>query len=116
MSGHVLEEANFWLDLEEDSVYVWPEVSGIVGSESVTGDRKRLAGVPSRDDIHSSTVEIAREGRDIVPDRSAIQALVFHPCHENGRCEGFPLTVTHGCVTVSEGELESKLESSNPGT
>jgi hypothetical protein len=69
-----------------------------------------------RDDIHKSTPRAAIEGRDIVPDRSRIQGLVRHPRHEDGRCVGVPLDVTHSSVSPSQGLPESELQAPDPGT
>jgi len=53
-------------------------------------------------------VEITRE------DRGRIQGLVFHPCHEDGRCEAVPLTETHQTCS-GDGELNAALEPADPG-
>ena len=65
--------------------------------------------------MNFSTPRFAVEGLEIVGDRSAIQRLAFHPRHDNGRSESVPLNETHGSVSVSEGEGESKLKPSDSG-
>ena len=114
--AHVLEENKSGPDLSHDSGHIGPQVPRIVFTAALTRDRKWLAGVASSDDIHLSAPRAAIEGLEIVPYRSAIQGLVFHPRHESGRGEGFPLNVANGSVILSECDGNSEVESSNPGT
>ena len=67
-----------------------------------------LARVTRSDEIHDSTPRAAVEGREIVPDRSAIQGLVFHPRHEICRRVCFPLDVTDSS-NVGHDESQSEL-------
>lgn len=60
------------------------------------GPGEVLAGCPARDDIHLAAPRAAVEGGEVIPDRSAIQGLGFHPGHEDGRSEGFPFDVADG--------------------
>ena len=113
---HVLEEDQRRRGLLDDSPDVRPEVARVGFAPSVSGDAERLARVAGRDEIHSAAPRAAVEGREIVPDRRLIQGRVFHPGHEDGRGEGFPLDVAHTAVAVSEGESESKLEPADSGT
>ena len=113
---HVLEEDQRRRGLFDDPSDVRPEVARVVGTTSVPGDAERLAGVAGRDEIHASAPRAAVEGREIVPYNRAIQGRVFHPGHEDGRGEGFPLDVAHTAVTVSESEAESKFEPADSGT
>jgi hypothetical protein len=113
--SHVLQEDVPRSHLANDPGDVWPEPALIPGSSSGSGGTDRLAWETGRDEIHSAAPRSAIEGLEIVPDRSPIQGLVFHPRHEQGRCVGFPLDVTHNSVAVSEGELESKLQPSGSG-
>jgi len=46
------------------------------------------------------------------PDRSAIQGRFFHPRHEDGRCVGVPLDVTHGAKSAG---TESEVDASDSG-
>ena len=112
----VLEEDQRRGDLVDDPSDVRPEVARVGFSGAVAGDGERLARVARRDEIHDSAPRAAVEGREIVPDRRAIQGRVFHPGHEDGRGEGFPLDVAHTAVAVSESELEPELESADSGT
>jgi hypothetical protein len=81
----------------------------------LTGDGERLARESRSDEIHASTPRCAVEGVEIVPDRSRIQPLFLHPCHENGRCVAVPFNTSHGSYAgVSEDELESQLKPSVP--
>lgn len=73
------------------------------------GDRQVLARETRHDDIHRAAKRPAVEGREIVPDKSRIQGLAFHPCHESGRCVGFPLNEAHSSILESE-IVESRLD------
>lgn len=66
------------------------------------------------DDIHEAAPRSAVEGGNVVPDRRAIQGRVFHPCHERGRCVGFPLDVTHSSISWG-GDMESEVKTSGSG-
>jgi len=83
-----------------------PEPAVIINTAPFAGGAERLAGESGSDEIHFITPRCAIEGREIVPYRSAIQPLFFHPRHESGRCVGVPLNVTHGSGNVGEGEGE----------
>lgn len=111
----VLEESPARPDLYEDAADVRPEVTLVGGAEPLTGSAEWLARVARSDDIHAAAPLSASEGLEIVPDRSAIQGLVFHPCHESGRCVGFPLDVTHSAIS-GLGDVDAKLEPASPGT
>jgi hypothetical protein len=115
MAGDVLKENKSRFTLSDDPCDMGPEVTRIFNSGATTSDGKRLARVSRRDDIHDSTPRMAVEGCEIVPHRRSIQGLVFHPRHESGRAEGFPLNVTNSTVSI-EGDVEAKVESANPGT
>jgi hypothetical protein len=111
----VLEERQRRRDFFEDACDVRPEPSFVGEPEPLTGIGPRLAGEPASDEVHLAAPWVAVEGREIVPDRSLIHARLFHPRHESGRSEGFPLDVTHNSVGVAEGESESELQSSDAG-
>jgi len=115
MAGDVFKENKSRFALSDDPGDMGPEVTGVSNSGATTSDGEWLARVSRRDDIHDSTPRMAVEGCDIVPQRSRIQGLVFHPRHERGRAEGFPLNVTNSSISV-EGDMESEVESSNPST
>ncbi len=112
----VLQEDEARSHLTNDPSDIGPEPAVVVGSLALAGDGERLTWKSRRDEIHDSTPRRAIEGCEIVPDRRLIQGRVFHPRHESGRCEGFPLNVTCGSIPVSESEADPKLETSNPGT
>ncbi len=115
MSVDVLAEDERGFDFSNESGKFRPEVARITRSETLPCCAEWLARVAARYEIHNATPWPAIEGLEIVPDRRPIQGLVFHPRHESGRCEGFPLNVSHGSVGVPEGKLESKFKSSSPG-
>lgn len=99
MSLDVLEEAPFGPDLADDAPDVRPQVPGIVRPTPTTGEGEGLAWIAARDEMNLSTPRAAVEGGNIVPDRRAIQRLVFHPRHESGRCENLPLDVTDSAIS-----------------
>jgi len=102
-------------NLANDSSELGPEVALVFGAEPLACSGKGLTRISASDEIHLSAQPAAIKGRGVVPDRRAIQGLVFHPRHESGRCEGFPLNVAHGAYS-GVGKLESEVEPSNPGT
>jgi hypothetical protein len=115
-SGDVLDEDKSRVNCADDTYDLGPEPAVVVRPPPGPGRTGRLAGETGRDEIHAAAPRAAVEGREIVPDRSAIQGLVFHPRHEAGRGEGFPLDIAHSSVGVSESEVESEFQSSDPGT
>jgi hypothetical protein len=108
-SGHVLQEDESRSHITDDSGNGRPKPPVVFDSSSGTGSGERLTRKARSDDVHTSTPCCAIEGLDIVPQRSAIQDLFFHPRHENGCCVGIPLTTTHGSY-VETGKSKSKFE------
>lgn len=98
MTFDVFEEAPFGIELLGDPPDVGPEMARIVLAFTPSGEAERLAGISRSEDMNLSTPRRAVEGGNVIPDRSLIQGLVFHPCHESGRREGFPLDVTNSSV------------------
>jgi hypothetical protein len=111
----VLEEDDGGFDFPDDADEVRPESALVVVPSLIPGHGVGLTGEPRSDEIHDATPRSAIEGREIVPDRRAIQGLVFHPRHENGRGESVPLAKAHGSI-AHVGELEPEVDSSDPGT
>jgi len=105
---HVLQEDALGFHLANDPGDVEPQAGAgaLPKPLALPGDRDVLAGESRSDEIHSSTPRCAIEGCEIVPDRRAIQGLVFHPRHENGRAEGVPLDVGHNTISDSSGDSE----------
>jgi hypothetical protein len=116
VSCDVLEETDSRLYLSHNTEYVGPQVARIAFTKSLSSEGKRLARVATSDDIHEAAPRSAIEGLEIVPDRRAIQGRVLHPRHESGRGVGVPLDVTNSSVGASEGEVQSEVDSGNPGT
>jgi hypothetical protein len=114
--GDVLEEDEGGVDLSDDPGDVGPQPPVVAGPAALSCDRPRLTREARSDDIHDSTPRLACEGKHVVPDRSEIQGLVFHPRHEDGRCIGFPLDVHHGAIGLSESEPEPQIEPTDPRT
>jgi hypothetical protein len=113
-SGDVLEEDERGPGVIDDSGDVRPDPPIVGNALALSCDRPRLARESRSDDIHDATPRSAWEGDKVIPDRREIQGLVFHPRHENGRREGFPLNVTNGSVSLSHCELEPEVEPTNP--
>lgn len=76
--------------------------SGAIEAGALASDGDVLAWASPNDAIHAATPRAAVEGCDVVPNRRAAQGLFFHPCHEAGRCVGFPLNVTHSSGASGE--------------
>lgn len=98
MPFDVFEEAPFGVEFLGDPPDVRPEMAGIILALAPSGEAEGLAGISGSEDMNLSTPGRAIEGGNVIPDRSLIQGLVFHPCHESGRREGFPLDVTNSSV------------------
>jgi len=111
MAGDIFENNEPWTNFVDDSLNIGPEMSRVIGSSALPGDGEWLAWVTGRDEIHSTAPRSAIEGFEIVPDRSRIQGLLFHPRHTDGRGERVPLDHAHG--SRSEDHLASKVESSD---
>ena len=109
----ILQEDEAGSYLAKDPSNVRPKVPLVGLASPLARDGEGLAGVAGRDEIHSAAPRSAIEGREIVPDRSRIQGLVFHPGHEDARREGVPLDETNG--PRSAGQLGSEVEASDPG-
>lgn len=114
MPADVLKETKAGFDLAHDAGDVGPKVSWVFVSELASGDGKRLARIAAMNDIHRAAPSVAVEAGKVVPDRCAIQGLVFHPRHERGRCIGFPLNVTHSSIS-GVGKVESEIEAASSG-
>ena len=114
MPFDVFEEAPLGIKVSDDSPDVRPEVAGIVLALAPAGEAEGLAGISGSEDMNLSTPRRAVEGGNVIPDRSLIQGLVFHPCHESGRREGFPLDVTNSSI-VWFCDVEAEFEAADAG-
>ena len=103
----VLEESQAGSRLGEDASDLGPQMSLVGISESFACLAERLAGVSACDEIHASTPRTSVEGSEVRPDRSAIQGLVFHPGHEDGRGEGVPLDVANASRILGQAEVDA---------
>jgi hypothetical protein len=112
---HVFDCDEARSDLFNNPSAMRPKVSWIVCSTTASGVTERLARIARCDAIHDSAPRSAVEGCDIVPNRSRIQGLLFHLCHDSGRGVAFPLDVTNGSVVVAE-KVEGELEPADAGT
>jgi hypothetical protein len=70
MSADILEEAEVWFNLTDDSFDIWPQMSWIFISELLPSNTERLAWVSSSDAIHFATPRFAVEGLNIRPHRA----------------------------------------------
>jgi hypothetical protein len=114
MIGDIFEENDRGIAFPDDARDMGPEMARISFAETPPGNREWLARVARSEDIHESAPWSAVEGVKVVPDRCRIQGLVFHPRHESGCCEGFPLDVTHSPVSGT-GDVESEVEPASAG-
>lgn len=111
VSCDILKENEGRVGLFDDSRDVRPQVALVLDAESLARDRERLAGVACSDEIHSAAPRSSVERSKVRPDRSAIHRRVFHPGHENGRSEGFPLDVANTPRPSGQPEVDA----SDPG-
>ena len=109
MSTDIFEETNGRFNLTNDAGDVRPEVARVFIAKLAACNRERLAWIAAMDDIHHAAPRFASEGFNIVPDRRAIQGLVFHPRHERGCGVAFPLNVTNSSI-VWQREVEAEVE------
>lgn len=109
MIGDIFEEDDRGIAFPDDAGNVRPEMAWIGLTEAAAGNRERLARVARSEDIHEAAPWSAVESCKVVPDRRRIQGFVFHPRHESGCCEGFPLDVTHSAISGT-GDVEAKVE------
>ena len=109
-SGDVLKEHKGRPRLADNAGDVAPEPARAVLRGSLPCGADFLTGEPSSDEIHRATPRSAIEGRDIVPNRGAVQGRVFHPRHEEGRAVAFPLNVANSAGSV-DCEADSEIES-----
>jgi hypothetical protein len=89
-------------------------MAGIFRAFALARDAERLARISACEDIHRSTPRAAIEGGNVVPQRSFIQGLVFHPRHESGRSITFPLDVTDSAIPGT-GDGEAEVDPSGTG-
>ena len=109
MMGDILKEDEGRLDLTDDPGDMRPEVAWILGATPFACDRERLARIARTDQIHRAAPRSAVEAGNVVPYRRAIQGRVFHPRHESGCSEGFPLDIAHSSIS-GECDGESEVE------
>jgi hypothetical protein len=114
MMGDIFEEDEGWHALNDDPGDMRPEVARILGAEPFACDGERLARISRSDDVHRAAPRAAIEGSNVVPDRRAIQGRVFHPRHESGCGEGFPLDMAHSSIS-GHGDGEPEVEPAGAG-
>jgi hypothetical protein len=114
VSFDVFEEDSTWSNSSNCSAQKRPEVSWVIGSESLTGGTERLARVPARDDVHQSVKLFRWERFNVRPDRCLIQFSRFHLCDQVRDCEGFDLHISD-CSATRENSSESEINASVPG-
>ena len=114
MIGDIFEENDRGIAFPDDARNVRPEMARISFAETPSSNREWLTRVARSEDIHEAAPRAAVEGGNVVPDRCRIQGLAFHPRHESGCCEGFPLDVTHSPVSGT-GDVEAEVEPASAG-
>ena len=109
--GDVLQQDESRSHVTDDPCDVRPEPPIIVNSTLLPGRAERLAGEAGSDEIHSATPRATVEGGEVIPHKSLIQPRLAHPLHEDGRCVGVPLNVSHGSYPCHgpQGKLESSV-------
>jgi hypothetical protein len=114
MMGDILKKDEGRLALADDAGDMGPEVARVVRAPALARDGERLARIARSDDVHRAAPRAAVEGANVVPDNRLIQGRVFHPRHEDGRGEGFPLDVTHSTIS-GDGDGEPEVEPAGAG-
>jgi hypothetical protein len=115
MMCDILKEDEGRFDLTDDAGDMWPEMAWVICAKPFACDRKWLAWISCTEDIHSAAPRSAVEGSNVVPDNSLIQGRVFHPRHESGCGEGFPLDIAHSSIS-GDGDGEPQVETACAGT
>jgi hypothetical protein len=114
MMGDILKEDEGRLDLSDDAGDMGPEVARVFSAETLARDGERLARIARSDDVHRAAPWSAVKGSNVVPDNSLIQGRVFHPRHESGCSEGFPLDIAHSSIS-GDGDGEPEVETACSG-
>jgi hypothetical protein len=114
MSADIFEETERRLDFVDNPADMGPEMAWVFVTKLTASNTERLARIAAMDDIHHTAPRLAVKGGNVIPDRRAIQGLVFHPRHESGRGEAVPLDITHSSVVI-DGKMESEIKSSGSG-
>lgn len=114
MMGDILEEDEGRFDFADDAGDMRPEVARIVLAPALARHTERLARISRSDDVHRAAPRAAVETGNVVPDRRCIQGRVFHPRHESGRSEGFPLDMAHSSISGA-GDGEPEIDASDAG-
>jgi hypothetical protein len=111
VSFDVLEEADSGAQNANSICDGRPEVSLVFGSKSFACCAEWLAGVATREDVHSVRKLCPREGSQISPDWSRIKLPIFHAREKefDGGC--FPLTVSD-CAQVADNSRKPKVDAS----
>lgn len=99
MSFDVFEEAPFGVEFSDNATDMGPEMARIFLASTPAGKAEWLAGISASEDMNLAAPRAAVEGGNVTPERRFIQGLVFHPCHESGRREGFPFDVTNSAIS-----------------
>ena len=115
MSFDVLKEADPWLENPNSPCDVWPEMSRVVRSLSLSCRAKGLARISASEDVHASAKRFPREGFKIRPDRSCDQESRFHFCDQVRASEGFDLRKSD-CAQIWDCSAKSEINASVSGT
>ena len=71
------------MDFSDDSECVRPEVSVIVFSSLLSGERVRLTWKSCRNDVNQSSIEFPVEGTYVTDDRGIVKVSIFDPCFDD---------------------------------
>lgn len=115
MTADVLKEAERRLTLGHDAGHIRPQMPGVICPVSLPRHAKRLARIPSMDEIHRATKSPCVELSEITEDGSAVKESIRHPSQEDVLAERLDLNIRHGTVVWDDG-FEPKVQSSNPAT
>jgi hypothetical protein len=90
-------------------------VSGVVGTETLTGGAEWLARVAATEDVHAVVKVGPWEGFKIRPERCWVQESRFHFCNQVRAGEGFDLSKSD-CAQSWDCSFKSEINAAVSGT
>lgn len=114
VSLDVFKEDPFWFDLSDDPRDVWPYVTLVVGSLSLSRHAEWLAGVSGEDGVDRPAPRLPVEGGDVIPDWGGGEVSGALRCDDAVPWVFGPFDPAAG-VEFWLGKHEAKIEASGSG-
>ncbi len=111
MPGYVFEEDPLGAAFPDDTGDVGPEVSGIVGTGTLSGRAKGLAGISGEDDVEGPAKDMCIKVAQIIPDWSWGEIPSVLGGDEDGAGPLLPLDKGAG-VIAGFGQHEAQIKAS----